>query len=94
MSHEDPPARAVLSADTSPEAERLQIELWRRMSPVKKKSPVNGLSRSALELSLAGIRLRHPGASEHECWLRLALLTLGRSVASRVYPDLSLLSGG
>ena len=38
-------------------------------------------------LALADIRQRHPGASERECFLRLAALKLSRETAIRLYPD-------
>jgi hypothetical protein len=72
--------------DTSPEAARLQVELWRRMTPLEKAELVGGLSRAVQELSLAGIRLRHPAASERECLLRLARLKLGDALYREVYP--------
>lgn len=65
----------------------MQIEAWRRMSYAQKASLVNGLNRAVHELALAGIRSRHPGASERECFLRYALLTLGEELSCRVYPD-------
>ena len=37
-------------------------------------------------MALAGLRRRHPGASESEIVARFALLTLGPSLAHRVYP--------
>ena len=77
----------VLSRDSSPEVERLQIALWRRMSPLEKACAVDGLSRAAQELAPAGIRQRHPDASEPECQLRLALLKLGPRLAVRAYPE-------
>jgi len=85
-------ARTVLSSDTSPDVERLQVELWRRMSPLEKARAVSEISRTVLDLSLVGIRRRHPGASDHECMLRLAVLTLGRELADRVYPEAADLS--
>lgn len=84
---------ALLSSDTSLEAERIQVELWRRMSPIEKLRTVTEISRTAEQLSLAGIRLRHPRASEHECMLRLAILKLGRELACRVYPEADHISG-
>jgi len=78
---------AILSADTSPEAERLQIEAWRRMSHADKARVTSGLTRAVRALAFAGIRQRHPGASERECLLRFALLTLGPDLACRAYPD-------
>ena len=85
--------KAVLSSDTSPEAERTQVEAWRRMSPIEKLRAVAEISRTVEELALAGIRLRHPNASDRECFLRLAVLKLGREVASRVYPEVAQLTG-
>ena len=87
----DPSRRqhARLSRDSSPEVERLQIDLWRRMSPLDKARAVDGLSRATQELALAGIRQRHPHASEHECLLRLAMLKLGPRLAVRVYPEVA-----
>jgi len=84
---------ALLSSDTSPEVEQVQIELWRRMSPMEKLRAVAEISRAVQELSLAGIRLRHPGATEEECLLRLAILKLGRELACQVYPHAAHLDG-
>ena len=85
--------KAVLSSDTSLEAERAQVEMWRKMSPLEKVRTVTEISRAVQELSLAGIRLRHPEASERECLLRLAIIKLGRQLACEVYPEAALLSG-
>lgn len=78
---------AALSRDTSRAAERLQVALWRGMSPLQKARIVSGITRAAQRLSLAGIQQRHPGASERECMLRLALLKLGPELTLRVYPE-------
>ena len=84
---------ALLTRDTSIEAERAQVELWRRMSPLEKLRAVTETTRTVLELSRAGIRLRHPQASDDECNLRLAILTLGRDLACQVYPEAARFSG-
>jgi hypothetical protein len=84
---------ALLAPDTSLEAEREQVELWRRMSPLEKVRAVTEISRAVQQLSLAGIRLRHPEASDQECMLRLAVLKLGRQLACHVYPEATRLSG-
>jgi hypothetical protein len=84
---------ALLASDTSLEAERAQVELWRRMSPLEKLRAVTEISRAVQQLSLVGIRLRHPDASEKDCMLRLAVLKLGRQLASQVYPEAASLSG-
>jgi hypothetical protein len=84
---------ALLASDTSIEAERAQVELWRRMSPLEKVRAVTEIARAVQQLSLAGIRLRHPDASDQECMLRLAVLKLGRQLACSVYPEITRLSG-
>lgn len=80
---------AVLSLDTSVAIERRQVEAWRRMSPAEKLQLVSDASQAVIDLSFAGIRRRHPGASDRECFLRFACLVLGRDVARTVYPDLA-----
>ena len=87
------PERGVLSADSSAAVERLQVDAWRRMSPLDKALVVDGLTRTAQALAVAGIRRRHPGASDRECFLRLATLKLGRETAIRLYPDAAELFG-
>ena len=82
-----------LADDSSTEAERLQVSLWRSMSPAKKAHAVSTLCRATQELSLAGIRHRHPHASERECLLRLAELKLGPDLIRAVYPDATTLLG-
>ena len=77
----------MLTADSSPAAERLQVDLWRRTTALDKVRTVTALTREAQELALAGTRMRHPHASERECLLRLAMLKLGPRLAARAYPD-------
>jgi len=84
---------ALLASDTSVAAERVQVEMWRRMSPCEKARAVTEISQAVQKLSLAGIRSRHPGASDDECMLRLAVLKLGRQLACHVYPAVADLSG-
>ena len=79
----------TLSLDTSPEIERLQIERWRQMSPAQKAAIVTGLTQAVYDLALAGIRIRHPGSSPREWFLRLALIVLGSDLARRVYPEIA-----
>ena len=78
---------AILSRDTSADIERLQIEAWRRMAPLKKVEIMSQATSDALTLALSGIRQRHPGASDWECFIRLAALQLGPTLVRQVYPD-------
>jgi hypothetical protein len=87
MSSHPHPA-GLLSADTDVESEQHQIERWRAMSPADKLRCVAGLNAAVDTMALAGIRLRHPGASPREQFLRLATVKLGRSLARQVYPEI------
>ena len=77
--------RQTLARDTSPEAEEELLARLRAMAPWEKMALMSGLIRSAEELSLAGLRARHPEASEEELFLRLAALRLDRATMLRVY---------
>ncbi len=81
--------RAVLSRDTSYEAEREQIRIWRSLDPVEIGRLVAGASRGIRMLALAGLRDRYPSASPAELVARLAVITLGPDLARRAYPELS-----
>jgi hypothetical protein len=80
-----------LHSDTSPEASRVQIELWRSMTARQKAEAVDDLNRSVREMAMAGIRQRHPHANERECFLRYAVLTLGKDLAVKAYPEAAVL---
>ena len=80
---------APLGQDTAPDAERLQIERWRRMSAAEKAAIVSGLTQAVYDLALAGVRLRYSNASPREQFLRLALITLGPDLARQVYAEIA-----
>jgi hypothetical protein len=69
--------------DVDPEIEKVVIEGWRRMSPAEKVDQVRQLTRTSRQFALAGIRRRHPDASEHELRLRLASFWLDRETMVR-----------
>lgn len=82
MASPDPGARrAVLSRDTGAASERLQVSLWRGMSAGAKLRSAADVSAATLQLAVAGIRLRQPGADARARWLALARLTLGAELA-------------
>ena len=60
----DDDEHGVLTADSSPAAERVQVDLWRRMTALDKVRTVTSLTRTAQELALAGVRMRYPRASD------------------------------
>jgi hypothetical protein len=79
--------QAAHGDDTSYAARRAQIRIWRSLSSVDVAELVSGASRAARTLALAGLRARHPAASERELIARLAAITIGTELARQVYPD-------
>ena len=77
-----------LSADTSPEVERRQVEAWRAMSPAEKAAAVTGLTQAAIAVAIAGLRQRFPGDDADTRALRLAILMLGPELARKAHPGL------
>jgi hypothetical protein len=73
------------ASDTDPAIEALRIEGFRRMSPAQKFALVGALTKDVRQLSLAGIRSRHPGIDEREAMLRLAALTVDHATLVKAF---------
>jgi hypothetical protein len=89
MSAEIAGGRVTLAADTSVDVEDAQIAIWRRQTPQEKLAAVDGANRTMKALAMAGIRTRHPFATDREVFLRYILITLGRELAVRAYPEVA-----
>jgi hypothetical protein len=72
------------SEDTSPEMERVQIELIRKASPAKIFGLVRSMSQSMMQASRENIRKLYPDASKEELSLILVELYYGKEVANLV----------
>lgn len=73
------------SPDTSPEAERVWIELLRKAPPWRKLRMVDDTNRSVKDLLLAGLRQRFPHDSPAMLRRRLADLWLGPELSALAY---------
>ena len=80
---------SVLSSDTHPKMEALQIQLWRQASPTRKMHMLAQLNASVRIMALSGLRSRYPQADEAELRRRLADLLLGEELARKVYGETS-----
>ena len=76
------------SNDTAPESERILIELLRKTPLWRRMQLTDQMSAAAREMSMAGVRLRHPRASERELRRRFADVHLGPKLAQQVYGPL------
>ena len=72
------------SEDTSPEMERVQIELIRKASPAKIFGLVRSMSQTMIQASRENIRQLHPDASKEELTLILVELYYGKELANLV----------
>src|SRR5258707_5188111 len=72
------------SEDTSPEIERVQIELIRKASPAKIFNLVRSMSQTMMQASRENIQRLHPGASKEELTLTFIELYYGKELADFV----------
>ncbi len=74
--------------DTSPEAiDRYHAHL-RLLPPHERARIADGLTTSVRQLAEAGIRARHPDASDDEVKARLVVRLYGREIAERFFGPL------
>jgi hypothetical protein len=73
--------------DTTPEAERVQLEAFRRMGPEKRLQADIALSPMGRELLAEGVRRGHPEYDERQVKLATIRLTLPEDLFSAAYPD-------
>jgi hypothetical protein len=69
----------TLSSDTDPEAEKVQMEIYRKIELVGEAN------ETARQLALSGLQTRHPEPSPEEIQRRLFGLLLGQELATEVY---------
>lgn len=74
-----------LFPDTSPNAERVLIELMRKAPPWRKLELVAQLNETVRLLALSGLRQQYPDATPEELQRLLADLLLGPELAERAY---------
>ena len=62
--------------DTTPEARRVLIDIYRRMTPAEKWKIMEGIQRTARVLFESGLRHRNPNVTEQdvqEAWIKATL---------------------
>lgn len=79
------PTWREMHGDTTPEAEEVLFAYWRKAPAWEKWQRMVELNRAARLLAEAGLRRRHPEASEAEIRRHMADLLLGPELATRVY---------
>jgi hypothetical protein len=72
-------------SDTSPEARRVQYDLYRRMPLGRRLELAFDMYDTGRLLAIAGLRMRHPDANEEELKRLWARQHLGPELFERVY---------
>jgi hypothetical protein len=72
--------------DTSPDAERIQIEIFERMGLEKRLQAAAFLSQTCRALLAAGVRKRHPEYDEEQVRLAVIRCLLPEDLFLRAYP--------
>lgn len=73
--------------DTSEAASRRYHELLRACAPHERLAQAMALTKMTRELAMAGLRARHPDASDAELRVRLAVRLYGREAATRLFGE-------
>lgn len=73
--------------DTSAEAEEIQCRMYRNMTIAQKAQRVFSAYRMGKMLSMAGIRMDNPDASEEQIWHIWARRHLGDELYEKVYQE-------
>ena len=73
--------------DTSLEAERVQIEVFRKMTPERRLQIAAELTQLVRKSLAEGVRMRHPNYSQEQVHLAVIRLTLPEKLFLKVYPQ-------
>ena len=76
----------VLSPDTTPDADEVQLEAYRRMGGPGRAAIMFRLNELSRQATIAGIRSRHPDYTDEELRLAFARLVLGDDCVRAVWP--------
>ncbi len=71
--------------DTDRATEHVYLSLLRDAPVWRKAAMIDSLTRTCQELAIAGIRIRHPHATEREILMRFAALWLDRELMTRMF---------
>lgn len=78
--------RMALSPDTSAEADRVQIEVYRRMGGSGRLRAAFQLIEITRQAAVSGIRSRHPEYDDEQVHLAYARLVLGDELTRAAWP--------
>ncbi len=71
--------------DTPPEVQRVHYEIIRKMPPARRLELVFETREMGKHIAMAGLRMRHPDATEKELWWLWAHQHLGQMFFDQAY---------
>lgn len=74
----------MVVADTSSEARRRQLEVYRRMTPQERVAAAVSMSEEAKGITLDGIRVRRPGLGDAAVLAEWMRILHGEAIAARL----------
>ena len=77
----------ALPPDTSPDADAMQLDVYRRLGGAGRLAIVFRLNALVREAAAAGIRRRHPDYTDEQVRAALMRLRLGDDLMRRVFPE-------
>jgi len=72
--------------DTSPEVERIQNEIFRKMTPARRLQLAIELTETSRKLLATGVRRRHPEYDDERVRLAVIRLTIPEKLFLAAYP--------
>jgi hypothetical protein len=75
-----------IAADTSPEADAVQLEAYRQMGGAGRVQVMFRLNEMVRRTAMAGIRGRHPDYGDADVLLALAQLLYGEDLVQQAWP--------
>ena len=76
----------LTATDTSPEADAVQVEAYRKMGGAGRVQVMFRLNEMVRRAAMAGIRRRHPEYNDADVLLALAELLYGEDLVRRAWP--------
>ena len=80
----------LIPKDTTLEAYRFQVQVWRRMGPEGRLRAAFEASDNLRELVASGVRLRYPNYSEEQVKLAVTRLMVGDEVFRKFLPGIKI----
>ena len=77
--------------DTTPEADAVQLEVYRRLGGTGRVATVFRLNAVVRTVAIAGIKRRHPGYDDRQVEWAWQRLVLGDALVREAFPDRELI---